>query len=115
MKRLVSGVPHNPQSFYTTPYFDHNLFSWDDKLINAYDRARPCSEFPVKFFDRTTGKLKFKIDPHIIPYGTNPSAPPYRSSKKYVFYIFHPTDPFCFSIQYTPTQQIVNIHYHANN
>ena len=84
VKRLLSGCPQNPQSFYITPYFDHNLFSWDDKLINAYDRARPCSEFPVKFFERKTGKLKFKLDPHAAPYGSNPNGPPYRSSKYFI-------------------------------
>ena len=81
VKRMVSGAPFNPQNFNESPYFDHTLFTWDEKLIDSLDKARPCSEFPVKFYCRESGKLAFKIDPHAIPYGSNPSAPSYRSSK----------------------------------
>ncbi|KAJ3268161.1 acid phosphatase det1 [Blyttiomyces sp. JEL0837] len=72
VKRILSALPHNPQSFIDSPYLDHALYVYDDKMVNNYDRGRPCWEFPVKFWCRRTGKVKFKLDPNPVPYGEMP-------------------------------------------
>ncbi|KAG0342113.1 acid phosphatase det1 [Podila horticola] len=34
---------------------------YDEKVISATDRQRPCQDFPIKFYLRDSGELKFKI------------------------------------------------------
>ncbi|KAJ3282010.1 acid phosphatase det1 [Borealophlyctis nickersoniae] len=77
IRRVLSALPINPQSFVDSPYFDHSLFSYDEKTINSCDRARPNPDFPIKFYDRRRGSLKFKLDanptpPVSTPAGTRP-------------------------------------------
>ncbi|KAJ1560195.1 acid phosphatase det1, partial [Nowakowskiella sp. JEL0078] len=67
IKRILSALPFNPQSYMDSPYFDHALYSYDDKVINSCDRQRPCIDFPIKFHGREFGDLKFKIDPNPPP------------------------------------------------
>ena len=38
IKRGVGSLAYNAQSFLITPYLDHSLFGYDDKLINIIDR-----------------------------------------------------------------------------
>lgn len=115
VKRVVSGLPHNSQSFFETPLFDHSLFLWDDKIVSSYDRIRLSSEFPLKFYNRKSGRLLFKIDPQEIPYGSPPIQNYANSqSKKTITFIFHPTDPFCITQQSSRTQSNLNIHFKAS-
>ncbi|KAJ3218078.1 acid phosphatase det1 [Dinochytrium kinnereticum] len=68
-KRLLATFPVSSQCLSESPYFDHRLFYYDEKIITHHERIRPCLEFPVKFWDRETGKLLFKVDPN--PYEMN--------------------------------------------
>ncbi|KAF9310981.1 acid phosphatase det1 [Podila horticola] len=61
VKRSLCVLPFSPQSFSDSPYFDLSLFSYDEKVISATDRQRPCQDFPIKFYLRDSGELKFKI------------------------------------------------------
>ncbi|KAJ3120598.1 acid phosphatase det1 [Nowakowskiella sp. JEL0407] len=108
VKRVLSTLPFNPQSYVDSPYFDHALFSYDEKVINSCDRQRPSIDFPIKFHGREHGDLKFKIDPNIsLPNRDNNSR-----SKRYVSYVFHPNDPFVITVQMiSGVAPAINIHF----
>ncbi|KAG0212332.1 acid phosphatase det1 [Mortierella sp. GBA43] len=61
VKRSLCVLPYSPQSLTDSPYLDHALFSYDEKVISASDRQRPCQDFPIKFYLRGSGELRFKI------------------------------------------------------
>ncbi|KAF9407098.1 acid phosphatase det1 [Podila epigama] len=61
VKRSLCVLPFSPQSLSDSPYFDLSLFSYDEKVISATDRQRPCQDYPIKFYSRGSGELKFKI------------------------------------------------------
>ncbi|KAK6099842.1 acid phosphatase det1 [Batrachochytrium dendrobatidis] len=106
IRRILSSLPINPQSFSTSAYFDHDLFSYDDKVLNSCDRMRSSLEFPCKFYCRRTGKLKFKLETNAMANGRT------RGEKTNVLYIFHPVDPFVITVQHVqniPT--VMNMHY----
>lgn len=110
VRRVCSTLPMNPQSFIDSPFFDHNLFNYDEKAITSADRSRLCTDFPVKFYDRKNGRLKFTLD-----YNDQPGMPQplgsNRGQKKAVNFVFHPTEPFVITIQYSNLQvAVVNIH-----
>ncbi|ORY01309.1 hypothetical protein K493DRAFT_405593 [Basidiobolus meristosporus CBS 931.73] len=65
VKRVLAALPYSPQSFSESPYFDPALFSYDEKAISASDRPKPCQDFPIKFYLRSTGELKFKINTNV--------------------------------------------------
>ena len=62
IRRVLSSLPVNPQSFSESPYFDHGLFSYDDKTLNSSERIRPFVDAPCKFYCRETGRHKFRLD-----------------------------------------------------
>ncbi len=64
MKRLIHGMPVYCQNLSESPYLDHDLFSFDERLINAFDKIRVCPEQVIQFFDRQTGKRRICIDPN---------------------------------------------------
>lgn len=105
IKRILSNLPLNPQSFSESPYFDLDLFSFDDKVIGAAERIRLCPDYPCKFYDRKTGVLKFKLDTNKSPAQNLPNF-----TKKTAYFIFHPTDPFVISIQASNQCFVFNIH-----
>ncbi|KAJ3342416.1 acid phosphatase det1 [Kappamyces sp. JEL0680] len=109
IRRVLSFLPLNPQSFSDSPYFDLDLFSYNDKVISTLDRIRPCHDYAVKFYCRKTGRVKFKVDPN-----PSPSHTYHRSQKRSVHYIFHPTDPFIMTVQHSVTgPPNVNLIYRA--
>ena len=62
IKRILAAYPLNPQSQTESPFFDHNNFQYDEKVVSSTDRARLCSEFSVKWYSRETGRFLFQID-----------------------------------------------------
>jgi de-etiolated-1 len=60
--------------------------------------------FPLRFYARDSGLLKFRIYAGVL--GTSP--PP--SAKRLVAFTFHPTDPFAISVQRTNAEYVVNFH-----
>ncbi|KAF8937626.1 acid phosphatase det1 [Dissophora ornata] len=69
VKRSLCVLPYSPQSLSDSPYLDQALFSYDEKVISASDRQRPCQDFPIKFYLRGSGELRFKI--HLFKPGTS--------------------------------------------
>ncbi|KAL6519245.1 acid phosphatase det1 [Orobanche gracilis] len=70
VKKMLSTLPINCQSQSPSPYFDHSLFRYDEKvglaspLISAMDRHRQSTDHPIKFISRRQPNiLKFKIKP----------------------------------------------------
>ncbi|KAF9926912.1 acid phosphatase det1, partial [Modicella reniformis] len=61
VKRSLCVLPYSPQSLSDSPYLDQALFSYDEKVISPSDRQRPCQDFPIKFYLRGSGELRFKI------------------------------------------------------
>ncbi|KAF9938475.1 acid phosphatase det1 [Mortierella alpina] len=65
LKKTQYGMRHarngGPQSLSDSPYLDLALFSYDEKVISASDRQRQCQDFPIKFYLRGSGELRFKI------------------------------------------------------
>ena len=105
VRRVLLSLPFSTQGSMESPYFDMSLFAYDGKVICPVDRPQLCCEYPIKFYSRLTGALKFKIDP----------GAPHRSqknSKRYSSYICHPRYPLIISIHHQfrrPTQ----CHFHV--
>ncbi len=106
-KRVLAQLPISAQSYTCSPYLDLGLFSYDEKWVSAMERPKACGEYPIQFFGRDSGQLKFKIYAGLYG-GHNP--PPPSSSRRLVAFTFHPTDPFAISVQKTNNDYIVNFH-----
>ncbi|KAI9598595.1 De-etiolated protein 1 Det1-domain-containing protein [Syncephalis fuscata] len=93
VRHLLSMLPFSPQTLL-------NRHSWTVLYSPTMRKHSPRSghDFPVKFFDRRTGQLRFKLftyQPH-----SNPETLP----KRYTHFIFHPTLPFAMAVQQPPKQ-----------
>ncbi len=126
IRRGLGLLPMSSQIFRESPYFDLNLFSFDDKNISPADRLKHCPEFPVKFYSRLhNGSVAFKIhagEEHqsreksiaeghtcrsvIVPILTlctffcvRVGRGGVRPQKRLASYIFHPFLPFVISVQ----------------
>eukprot|EP00249_Psilotum_nudum_P024049 c29072_g2_i1 orf=417-3116(-) len=106
VKRMLASLPHNSQSQIPSAYFDQSLFRFDEKLISATDRHRPCMEHPIKFISkRKPNSLKFKINPGF-EHGSG-DVPVNRVS-----FVFHPFFPFAMSVQQSIMQSpFINLHF----
>ncbi|KAJ3232380.1 acid phosphatase det1 [Chytriomyces hyalinus] len=112
VKRILASLPLNPQYYIESPLLDQRIFSYDESMMNNVQRPRSwSSQFAVKFWDRETGQVRFKIDP-------NPGEPgsaieqALTKSKKYVSYIFHPWIPFVISVMTVAGRPpIYNFHF----
>ena len=58
-KCLLSQLPISSQSYTLTPYLDHDLFSYDEKLISNLERPKPINDQIIKFSSRETGEFFF--------------------------------------------------------
>lgn len=106
-KRLLAQLPISAQSYSTSPYLDMTLFSFDDKWVSALERPKACSEYPIRFFARDSGLLKFRL------YTGNQMKMP--SARRLVAFSFHPYDSFAISVQRVNSDYIANFHIrHAN-
>ncbi|KAJ7564160.1 hypothetical protein O6H91_02G005500 [Diphasiastrum complanatum] len=107
VKRTLASLPFSSQCQSPSVYFDQSLFHFDEKLISATERHKPCMENPIKFLSRRRpNSLKFKINPGL-ELGSNDGR-----VKKVASFLFHPTLPFVISIQQSFMQpSVVNFHY----
>ncbi|KAI9355962.1 De-etiolated protein 1 Det1-domain-containing protein [Zopfochytrium polystomum] len=113
IRRVLSNLPLNPQSFIDTPFLDHSLYIFDEKVINNSDRGRLFGELPVKFWSRRTNQIKFKLDPN--PMSQSEAPPPWlsRANRRYVGFIFHPFLPFAISVMVIPPQPSTVVNFHV--
>ncbi|GAM21243.1 hypothetical protein SAMD00019534_044180 [Acytostelium subglobosum LB1] len=110
VKRILSALPFSPQSWNESPYFDKYLFSYDEKIISSTERPKPLVDYPIKFYSRFNGEVKFKLS-------TGVQDKNERQAKKYASYIFHPYSQFIISLQHNPqTNNVVaNFHYKSDD
>lgn len=104
VKRLLAQLPISSQSYSSSPYLDLSLFSYDDKWVSVMERPKACGDYPIRFYARDSGLLKFKIYAGL--QGRNPPA----SARRLVAFTFHPHDPFAISVQRTNAEYVVNFH-----
>ncbi|XP_013406037.1 DET1 homolog [Lingula anatina] len=104
IKRLLAQLPISAQSYSSSPYLDLALFSYDDKWVSVMERPKGCGDYPIRFYARDSGLLKFKIYAGVL--GRNP--PP--AARRLVAFTFHPCQPFAISVQRTNAEYIVNFH-----
>ena len=111
-KYILSFLPMSSQSYTTTPYLDHSLFSFDEKLISNLERPKPIGDQIIKFNNRETGRFSFRLYP-----GTQTSANNqfnyHSNAKRLVQFIWHPREPFCISVQKTNQEFNMNFHVYS--
>lgn len=102
-KRILAQLPICAQSYSNSPYLDLSLFSYDDKWVSIMERPKACGEYPIRFFGRDSGLLKFRIFPGLQDRRTQPA-------RRLVAFTFHPTEPFAISVQRIDSDYVVNFH-----
>lgn len=105
VKRLLSQLPISAQSYSSSPYLDLALFSYDDKWVSVMERPKACGDFPIRFYARDSGLLRFKIYA-----GLQNRLQPLPTARRLVAFTFHPFDPFAISVQRTNSDYVVNLH-----
>lgn len=108
-RRILSQVPINAQSFSASPYLDFSLFSYDDKLVSVMERPKSSGEYPIRFYARDSGLLKFKIYPGM------QTERNLSNARQLVAFTFHPFEPFAISVQRINTDYVVNFHIRSSN
>lgn len=103
-KRILAQLPISAQSYSNSPYLDLSLFSYDDKWVSVMERPKACGEYPIRFFARDSGLLKFRIYPGL----QDKTAA--QSVRRLVAFTFHPTEPFVISVQRMDNDYVVNFH-----
>lgn len=69
------------------------------------ERPKGCSEYPIRFFARDSGMLKFRIYPGF------QSLPTMPTQLRLVAFAFHPIEPFAISVQrIQAAEYVVNFH-----
>lgn len=101
--RILAQLPICAQCYSNSPYLDLSLFSYDDKWVSIMERPKACGEYPISFFARDSGLLKFRIHPGL----QDRRAKPLR---RLVAFTFHPTEPFAISVQRIDNDYVVNFH-----
>ncbi|CAO3611166.1 unnamed protein product [Cunninghamella echinulata] len=108
IKRLSMELPIQCQTYMDCPYFDLNLYSFDEKLILPTDNKLRTNDEVIKFYSSGTHELIFKVDPN--PYPTlrqNSSHILRRMSNM----IPHPFYPFIITRQFSNNySQTINFH-----
>ncbi|KAL2607655.1 hypothetical protein R1flu_026228 [Riccia fluitans] len=105
VRRTLGWLPFSSQCHSPSVYFDQSLFHYDEKLISAVERHKPCMEHPIKFISRRKpNSLKFKINP-----GSEEGSHDGRS-KRVASFVFHPIFPFAISIQQSYMQPGSSLH-----
>jgi len=107
-KRVLAQLPISAQSYSPSPLLDLSLFSYDEKWVSVMERPKACGEYPIRFYGRECGLLKFKIYP-----GVQDKNPP-PQARRLVAFTFHPSDPFAISVQKTNLEYVVNFHVRYN-
>ena len=54
-KYLLTQLPVSCQAYTTTPYLDHSLYSYDEKLMTNFERPKTIGDQVIKFNNRETG------------------------------------------------------------
>ncbi|XP_075170016.1 de-etiolated protein 1 abo [Haematobia irritans] len=110
--RFNPTLPISSQSFSTSPYLDYSLFNYDDRFISTLERPRLIGMEPIRFCDRNTDILKFRVHLERSPDGYYYNI---SNSHDLVTFIFHPYEPFFISIQKFISRYVLNFHIYNTN
>lgn len=69
----------------------------------VYVSISASGEYPIRFFGRDSGLLKFRIYPGLQDRRTQPG-------RRLVAFTFHPFEPFAISVQRIDNDYVVNFH-----
>ncbi|TMW44594.1 hypothetical protein DOY81_010324, partial [Sarcophaga bullata] len=108
--RFNPTLPISSQSFSTSPYLDYSLFNYDDRFISTLERPRLNSLEPIRFYDRDTGHLKFRVFLEQPCDSGHEDFELIRNPRDLVSFIFHPYEPFFISIQKFISRYVINFH-----
>jgi de-etiolated-1 len=109
-RRLAAAIPYSSQVLPNpvSPFFDPDLFRYDDRNISPIDRVRSSGESTIKFFSRRTGQLVLRLTSN-----PGPDCPSSSSRfKKYNQWIVHPYLPLALSMQQSVGGCTCNLHYY---
>nr|XP_027198550.1 uncharacterized protein LOC113792803 [Dermatophagoides pteronyssinus] len=110
---ILSLLPHHAQLLTPSPYLDLSLFSYDEKVIGSNEKPRHTSEVPIRFFNRDTGVLSFRMhtgQAFMQPQRFPPLHNHHPNNRRLIAFIFHPTDPFIISVQRYNSQYLLHFH-----
>jgi de-etiolated-1 len=109
-KCLLAHLPISSQSYTVSPYLDHSLFSYDEKLVSNLERPKPIGDQVIKFNMRESGRTCFRVYTGM---QTNVGVPMLYPNKRLVAFIWHPREPFCISVQRSNSEYTVNFHVYS--
>ena len=110
-RRLLASVPHASQSYNISPYIDLNYFRYDERLMPMIDRPRQSADMPLRFHRRATSQRAFtvwrkkrrflsvKAQIYTGNMGADEQEATGRPTTAIVYYVWHPTEPLCLSVQ----------------
>lgn len=105
-KRILAQLPVSAQSFSYSTYLDLGVFSYDDKMISVLERPKNCSEHPICFFSRDSGRRLFRMVTSVQDV----------QPRGIVAFIIHPFEPFIISVHRARNQDyIINFHIRNEN
>ncbi|KAM7343157.1 de-etiolated protein 1 abo [Cochliomyia hominivorax] len=113
--RFNPTLPISSQSFSTSPYLDYSLFNYDDRFISTLERPRLNSLEPIRFWDRSTGLIKFRVFLEQPNDSRHADFELVRNPRDLVSFIFHPYEPFFISIQKFLSRYILNFHMYNSS
>eukprot|EP00127_Corallochytrium_limacisporum_P005853 Clim_evm18s213 gene=Clim_evmTU18s213 len=108
VRRFLNVLPFMSQCWSDSPYFDQNIFYYDEKGCNAAERPKPVSDFPVKFYCRGSGRLKFKVHTQFSAVDNGNGNGSCRK-KGAVCFLFHPIYPFLLTLNFGHEGWLINI------
>eukprot|EP00002_Diphylleia_rotans_P016431 TRINITY_DN3196_c0_g1_i6.p1 TRINITY_DN3196_c0_g1~~TRINITY_DN3196_c0_g1_i6.p1 ORF type:complete len:540 (+),score=75.80 TRINITY_DN3196_c0_g1_i6:45-1664(+) len=62
-RRIMFGVPCSPMILGQSPYFDQDLYIYDERSIVGCDKGKSSVDLPTKFNLRRGNIFKFQLDP----------------------------------------------------
>lgn len=113
--RFNPTLPISSQSFSTSPYLDYSLFNYDDRFISTLERPRLNSLEPIRFSDRNTGLIKFRVFLEQPADSRHVDFELIRNPRDLVTFIFHPYEPFFISIQKFLSRYVINFHMYNSS
>ena len=111
VKRMLLQLPSYSQSFSPSPYLDMELFSYDEKMISSSERPKTPSEGAVRFYERESGRLSFRLHAGFAA-SHSPANRGHTLVHARVGFFPHPSQPFLISVQRTALDyKVLNFHF----
>eukprot|EP01134_Creolimax_fragrantissima_P002800 CFRG2800T1 len=86
VRKILSMFPITSQRPCLSPYFDNDMYSYDESVVSPFDRSISSFSLAARFYSRSDGSFKFAL--HRANEGS------VENRKHFVSTFFHPTLPF---------------------